>query len=175
MSEKNASDPIDPIRRKLLRTSVVLGGVFAVGQTPYAPPRLKSFFGVREAWAQLTGPFTITCSAEASAGQGPGTACQDAIIQNATAQVSPVPPVGTLLTCTPTTDDPANATLPDFSTTSAATDATGTVTFAQLDLTGNVPNPPLAEGSVLTMTVTFADPSISDASCVNQFTIVVCT
>ena len=173
--KKSQSDPIDPIRRKLLRTSMVLGGVFAVGQLPYERPRLKSFFGVREAWAQLTGPFTIACSAEASTNQGPGTACQDAIIQNATAQVSPVPPAGTVLVCTPTTDDPNNADLPNTSTTFLGTDAAGMVSFAPLDLTGNVPNPPLAVGSVLTMTVTFQDGSIPANSCVTQFTIVDCT
>lgn len=165
----------DPVRRKLLRTSLVLGGGFALGQIPYVRPRLKSFFGVREAWAQLTGPATIACTAEASASQGAGTACQDAIIQNITAQVSPVPPVGTELRCRPTTSDANNATLPDFSTTTLATDAAGMVSFAPLDLTGNVPNPPLAVGSVLTMTVTFVDEAtFGTASCVNQFTIVAC-
>lgn len=169
-------DPVDPVRRKLLRTSMVLGGGFALGQIPYARPRLKSFFGVREAWAQLTGPATIACTAEASASQGAGTACQDAIIQNITAQVSPVPPAGTQVQCRPTTNDPNNATLPNFSTTTMGTDAAGMVSFAPLNLMGNVPNPPLAVGSVLTLTTTFADQAtFGTASCVNQFTIVACT
>ncbi len=175
MKNKSPSDPIDPIRRKLLRTSMVLGGVFAVGQIPYTAPRLKSFFGVREAWAQLTGPFTIACSAEATTDQGPGTACQNAVIQNATAQVSPVPPAGTVLRCTPTTDDPANASLSTTSSTTVATDAAGMASFAVLDLTGNVPSPPLLAGSVLTMTVTFDDQAtFGNATCVTQFTIVAC-
>ena len=173
MDEQRSNEPTDPIRRKLLRATLALGGAFAAGQIPYSRPALKRFFGVRAAWAQLTGPYTITCAAKVSRDAGPGTACANAIIQSGMAQVSPVPPAGTMLRCTPTTNDPNNANLPIFSSTTSATDAAGKVSFAMLDLTGNVPNPPLMVGSVLTLTVTFVDQAtFGNADCVLQFTIV---
>ncbi len=173
---REEDESVDAVRRRLLRTSAVFGGVFALGQIPYSKPAIKSFLGVRSAWAQPTGPsFTIECFAEASRGNGPGTACQNAIIQNVSAQVAPAPPAGTLLRCTPTTDDPTNATLPNFSSATVPTDGAGLATFAVMNLTGNVPSPPLAIGSVLTMTVTFDDQGMfGSATCVNQFTIVSC-
>ena len=173
MEKQRSNEPPDPIRRKLLRATLALGGVFAAGQMPYSRPALKSFFGVRAAWAQLTGPYTITCSVKVSPDTAPGTACANVIIQGGAAQVSPAPPAGTLLRCTPTTDDPNNANLPIFSSATSPTDAAGKASFAMLDLVGNVPNPPLMVGSVLTMTVTFDDQAtFGNAECVLQFTIV---
>ena len=176
MKEQESPNPnIDPVRRKLLRATALLGGAFAAGRLPYEKPALKSFFGVRQAWAQGSGPATLTCSALVVPSPGPGLACQDSIVQNLMIQVSPIPPVGTVLRCTPTTDDPNNATLPNFSTTTAMTDAAGKVMFAQLDLTGNVPNPPLAIGSRVTLTADFVDKTTwGTAYCMSGFTIVDC-
>ena len=89
-------------------------------------------------------------------------------------QVSPIPPVGTVLRCTPTTDDANNEDLPMFSSTIKGTDGAGKVVFADFKLIGNVPNPPLAAGSVLTMTVSFNNAAVGTATCVNRFTVVVC-
>lgn len=175
MTKKRHGGGVDEVRRKLLRTSIVLGGAFAAGQIPYSRPETKSFFGIRSAYAQPSVMFSISCSFTVSADQGPGTACQNAIIQNVMAQATPAPPTGTLLRCTPTTDDPANSTLPTTTSTTVPTNATGGVMFAQIDLTGNVPNPPLAVGSILTMTVTFDDQAtFGTATCSNQLTIVAC-
>ena len=166
---------IDEVRRRLLRISVLMGGAVLGGHLPYSKPAVKSFFGVRSAYAQPSVVYTISCSMEISADQGAGTACQSAVITNSIAQVTPIPPVGTQLRCTPTTDDPANSTLPTTSSTTGGTDAAGQAAFAQLDLTGNVPNPPLAVGSVLTMTVSFVDAAtFGAATCVTQITIVAC-
>lgn len=175
MTEKKRSGPeTDPVRRKLLRATALLGGAFAAGRLPYEKPAMKSFFGVRQAWAQGSGPFTLTCTAEVVPSPGPGQACQNSVVQNIMVQVSPIPPVGTQVQCVPTTTDANNATLPNFSTTNALTDATGKVTFAQLDLMGNVPNPPLAAGSVLTLTASLTNPGLIATSCGTQLTIVAC-
>lgn len=166
---------VDQVRRKLLKTSVVVGGALAAGQLPYTRPEVKSFFGTSTAYAQATPVFSIACTAVATATGGPGTACQNAVIQNLSAQVTPIPPVGTLLRCTPSTDDPANSTLPTVSSTTVPTDAAGVATFVSLDLTGSVPNPLLAIGSVLTMEVRFEDQAtFGTATCTNLFTIVAC-
>ncbi len=157
MTTNRTSGDVDEVRRKLLRTSMVLGGAFAAGQIPYSRPQAKSFFGVRSAWAQPSVMFNFEVSFDVSGQGGPGTVCQNAIIDNIKVQVTPVPPVGTLMRCAPTTDDPANPTLIMTTSTTAPTDAAGCVRFAKIDLTGNVPNPPLAIGSILTMTVTFDD------------------
>ena len=175
MAEKKHSREIDPVRRKLLRATAVLGGAFAAGQLPYEKPAFKSFLGVRQAWAQGSGPSTLTCSAMVVPDPGPGMACQSGIIQNVIVQVSPIPPVNTQIRCTPSTDDASNSTLPTFSTTQLGTDAAGQVMFAPFDLMGNVPNPPLAIGSVLSMTATFVDTAtFGTAFCTSQFTIVAC-
>ncbi len=53
MSEEFATqDRVDTVRRKLLRSSAVIGGGLALGHLPYQRPAVKSFFGVRSAWAQ---------------------------------------------------------------------------------------------------------------------------
>lgn len=44
--------PVDEVRRKLLKSTAVLGGALAAGQLPYSSPSIKSFFGTRSAWAQ---------------------------------------------------------------------------------------------------------------------------
>jgi hypothetical protein len=157
MTNNQVGGNVDNVRRKLLRTSIVMGGAFAAGQIPYRRPETKSFFGVRSAWAQPTVPYTFDVSFQVSGTGGPGTACQNSIIDDIKVQVVPVPPAGTVLVCTPTTDDPNNLDLPTFSSTTVPTDDDGCVNFAKLDLIGNVPNPPLAIGSILTMTVTFED------------------
>jgi hypothetical protein len=175
MTKKDPGEGVDEVRRKLLRTSIVLGGAFAAGQIPYSRPQTKSFFGVRSAWAQPSVVYTITCSFEVSLPVPPvaGQACQEAVIQNITAQATPIPPVGTLLRCSPTTDDPANmGLLPDDS---LPTDAAGQVMFADFNFVTNVPNPLLSIGSIFTMTVTFDDQAtFGTASCSNQLTIIGC-
>ncbi len=173
MTRNQDGGSVDGVRRKLLRSSLVAGGAFALGQLPYERPAVKSFFGTRSAWAQPSVAFTITCSFEVSlpVPPQPGSACQNAILQNMMAQVTPIPPVGTVLRCVPTTTDPSNVGLlpDDF----LPTDGAGTVTFADFNFTGNVPNPPLAIGSVLTMTVTFQDQAtFGPVSCSNQLTII---
>lgn len=172
MEKHTDAEGVDRVRRKLLRTSIVIGGGFAAGQIPYTRPETKSFFGVRSAWAQASVVYSISCSFDVSLPMPavPGTACQNAVLQNIVVQVTPTPPTGTVLRCVPTTDDPANAgLLPDDS---VGTDATGKVTFADFDLTGNVPNPPLLVGSVLTMTVSFQNQAtFGMASCSNSLTI----
>lgn len=52
MSENQRDLGVDQVRRKLLRSTAVLGGAFAAGQLPYDSPAVKSFFGTRSAWAQ---------------------------------------------------------------------------------------------------------------------------
>lgn len=157
MANKRPGGDVDNIRRKLLRTSIVLGGAFAAGQIPYSRPATKSFFGVRSAWAQPSVTFTFDVSISVSNQGGPGTACQNAIIDPINVCVTPPPPTGTVLECLPTTNDPNNSNLPAFSSTTQSTDSSGCVMFAKLDLTGNVPSPPLAIGSILTLTVRFRD------------------
>ena len=176
MAEKKQPHEIDPVRRKLLRATAVLGGAFAAGALPYEKPSFKSFYGTRQAWAQGSGPSTLTCSALVVPSPNPGEACQDSVVQGVTVQVSPIPPVGTVIRCIPTTDDANNATLPDVSSTTATTDAAGQVTFAPLDLMGNVPNPPLAIGSLLSLNAEFVDKAAFDnAYCSSQFRIVDCS
>ncbi len=50
---------VDPVRRKLLKASALAGGALAAGVLPYEKPAVKSFFGTRSAWAQMTPPLTI--------------------------------------------------------------------------------------------------------------------
>lgn len=173
MGEMGDGPRVDQVRRKLLRSGLILGGAFAAGQIPYSRPAVKSFFGVRSAWAQASVVYTISCSFEVSLPMPavPGQACQNAVLQNFMAQVTPIPPVGTVLRCTPTTDDAANTGLlpDDF----LPTDAAGQVMFANFDLTTNVPVPPLMVGSTVTMTVAFDDPAtFGMASCFNTVTII---
>ncbi|MCP4204882.1 MAG: hypothetical protein GY769_23485 [bacterium] len=52
MSDQTRSEQVDAVRRKLLKSSMVAGGFLAAGHLPYSKPALKSFFGVRSAWAQ---------------------------------------------------------------------------------------------------------------------------
>jgi len=173
MTDNRSNGGVDEVRRKLLRTSLVLGGAFAAGQIPYSRPEIKSFFGVRSAWAQPSVTPTFVVSLQVSNLGGPGTACQNAIIDNIKVQVVPPPPAGTVLLCTPTTNDPNNLNLPMFSSTTVPTDAAGNVMFAKFDLIGNVPNPPLAIGSILTMTVSFNDPAtFGSASASTSLTII---
>lgn len=58
MSEQTRTESVDMVRRKLLKSSMVAGGFLAAGHIPYAKPAVKSFFGVRTAWAQPTGILT---------------------------------------------------------------------------------------------------------------------
>jgi hypothetical protein len=151
---------------------MIAGGAFAVGHVPYSRPETKSFFGIRSAYAQPSVVYTISCSLEPSLPVPPvmGQACQNAILQNIVATVSPIPPVGTMLRCSPTTDDPVNMGLlpDDFLPTNGA----GQVMFFPFNLVTNVPTPPLQVGSILTMTVTFNDPaSFGMASCSTPITI----
>lgn len=175
MRNTNNDRSVDEVRRKLLRSSIIASGAFALGHVPYSRPETKSFFGIRSAYAQPSVVTTITCSFTVTPNPGTGQACQNSVIQTILAQVTPTPPVGTLLRCTPTTNDPLNSTLPTTTSTTAPTDAAGSVMFAQINLTGNVPNPPLALGSILTMTVAFDNQAaFGTASCSNQLTIVAC-
>ena len=78
MSHETKRDDLDPVRRKLLRSSLAAGGFLAAGHLPYVKPAVKSFFGVRSAWAQPTGVTTAQFSGDlADLGQGLGTG-QDA-------------------------------------------------------------------------------------------------
>ena len=170
---KSTDERVDQVRRKLLRASMIAGGAFAVGHVPYSRPETKSFLGVRSAYAQPSVVYTISCSFQVSLPNPPvaGGACQNAVITNLIATVSPIPPVGTRLNCDPTTTDAANmGLLPgDF----LFTDAAGQVTFAPFDLTANVSNPPLGVGETFTLKVTFDDQAtFGMAFCSNSLTIV---
>ncbi len=52
--DPKSEERINEVRRRLLRASAVAGGALALGQIPYSKPALKSFFGTREAYAQVT-------------------------------------------------------------------------------------------------------------------------
>ncbi|MFQ5524627.1 MAG: hypothetical protein ACE5GX_00065 [Thermoanaerobaculia bacterium] len=52
MSRQTKVEQVDNVRRKLLKSSMVAGGFLAAGSLPYAKPAVKSFFGLRSAWAQ---------------------------------------------------------------------------------------------------------------------------
>lgn len=52
MSRQMKAEHVDAVRRKLLKSSLVAGGFLAAGHLPYSKPAVKSFFGVRSAWAQ---------------------------------------------------------------------------------------------------------------------------
>ncbi len=54
MAPMRSTEQVDTVRRKLLRSSMVAGGFLAAGHLPYAKPAVKSFFGVRGAWAQVS-------------------------------------------------------------------------------------------------------------------------
>ncbi|MFQ5524662.1 MAG: hypothetical protein ACE5GX_00240 [Thermoanaerobaculia bacterium] len=157
MRKSTDAGSVDVVRRKLLKSTMLAGGAFALGSAPYVKPGVKSFFGVRAAYAQPSIVYTISCSFEVSLPNPPvpGVACQNAVISNIIATVSPIPPVGTVLRCTPTTTDPGNTSLlpDDF----LPTDAAGQVMFFPFDLTGNVPFPPLGIGETFTLNVTFDD------------------
>lgn len=58
MSRPTRAEQVDTVRRKLLKSSMVAGGLLAAGHLPYVKPAVKSFFGVRTAWAQASGNFT---------------------------------------------------------------------------------------------------------------------
>lgn len=72
---------VDEVRRKLLKASAVAGGSLALGSLPYQKPEIKSFFGVRSAWAQATSFLEINMAGQLGV-QAPGTpdpsASQDA-------------------------------------------------------------------------------------------------
>lgn len=171
---RKIDDPsVDQVRRKILKSAMIAGGAFAAGSVPYSRPGVKSFFGVRSAYAQPSIMYTISCSLEPSLPVPAvmGQVCQNGILQNIVATVSPIPPVGTVVRCSPTTNDPANAGLlpDDFLPTNGA----GQVMFFPFNLMTNVPNPQLQVGSILTMTVTFNDPvTFGTASCSTDLTII---
>lgn len=54
MPSPKSAEQVDNIRRKLLKSSMMAGGFLAAGSLPYAKPAVKSFFGVRSAWAQAS-------------------------------------------------------------------------------------------------------------------------
>ncbi len=173
MSKPADDRVVDDVRRKILKSAMIAGGAFAAGSVPYSRPGVKSFFGVRAAYAQPSINYAISCSLEPALPMPAvmGQVCQNGILQNIVATVTPIPPVGTVLRCTPTTDDPANMGLlpDDFLPTNGA----GQVMFFPLNLMTNVPNPPLQVGSTLTMTVTFNDPAtFGMASCSSSLTII---
>jgi hypothetical protein len=58
MAQPSRTERVDAVRRKLLKSSLVAGGFLAAGHVPYSKPAVKSFFGVRTAWAQPSGPLT---------------------------------------------------------------------------------------------------------------------
>ncbi len=62
----------DTARRKLLRAAVGALGAAAAGKLPYQPPRARSFFGTRSAWAQATGPFVATLAGRLGRGAAGG-------------------------------------------------------------------------------------------------------
>lgn len=56
-----APDPIDSGRRRLARAVALWGGYAAAAHVPYQSPVIRSFLGVRRAYAQATGPIaTVT-------------------------------------------------------------------------------------------------------------------
>ena len=59
MSRPTRAGEVDNVRRKLLKSSLVAGGFLAAGHIPYVKPTIKSFFGVRTAWAQPSGTLTV--------------------------------------------------------------------------------------------------------------------
>ena len=62
MAKDNRPEDLDIVRRKLLKTSLAAGGLAGAGHLPYVKPAVKSFFGVRSAWAQPTGVTTARFS-----------------------------------------------------------------------------------------------------------------
>ena len=164
---------MDRRRRRLLKSSALLGGALATGKIGYVAPQVKSFVG-GAAYAGITPNYTISCSAiPEQSGQG-GGACNDTKIVNIVALVSPLPPVGTELKCNATTDDPNNPGSTDISDVQM-TDTNGEVQFVDLDVFNAFPNPPLATGTTLTLEASFVDTStFGTATCSGSFTIEDC-
>ncbi len=100
---RNAKDDerINEVRRRLLQASAVAGGSLVLGHLPYQKPALKSFFGVREAYAQATTFLEINAAGRLGDPQvapgTPGPTGQDCYRFN-------VPTPNTTLTITVTPD-----------------------------------------------------------------------
>ena len=85
--------------------------------------------------------------------------------------VSPVPPVGTELLCEASSNDPANPSAPSDT---QATDAQGEVQFFSVDI-GGFGNPPIADGSIVTLRATFVDQlTFGDAECIQTWVVEAC-
>lgn len=53
---------LDSVRRRFLRAGLVAGSGLALGHLPWAKPEVKSFFGVRSAYAQASALVVCTVS-----------------------------------------------------------------------------------------------------------------
>ncbi len=165
-------DRPDELRRKLLKSSALLGGAFAAAHAmPYVKPGSKSFEGIPSAYAMLSpgGPYLIpSCTAE-DLSTLPGEVADDGIVTNITATVVPIPPTPLLIDCTPTSTDPAN---PSGTTASALTDAAGVATFPDFNMSTDWPSPLVQVGEDVTFTHSFNDPACGPDTCATTLTVV---
>ena len=155
MTKSKKTPAVHVSRRRLLKTSALAGGALAAGRLSYVRPELQTFLGGGDAYAQQTSFYTIECFGDPEVSPGPANqVCNDSAIVNIVASVSPIPPVGTEIQCDPTTDDPQN---PTGFVAIGETDAAGFTSVSGLDLELHFPNPPIADGSTLTLTFKFVD------------------
>lgn len=84
MPRESQAETVDAVRRKLLKTTAVAGGFLAAGHLPYSKPAVRSFFGVRSAWAQPSGTTMAQFSGNLQA-TGPVGTGQDAYTFTTTA------------------------------------------------------------------------------------------
>ena len=98
MPDEPYSDRVDKVRRKLLTSAATATALLTAGHLAYTRPAVRSFFGVRSAWAQPTGLSVRFCGEQPDLGGGLGTG-QDAweydVIQpNTTLTIDARIPVG---------------------------------------------------------------------------------
>ena len=72
MADETRREDLDAVRRKLLKSTLTAGGFLAAGHVPYVKPAVKSFFGVRSAWAQPTGVTDALGDESRYFGRNPG-------------------------------------------------------------------------------------------------------
>ena len=145
----------DRLRRKLLKSSVLLGGAVAAGHAlPYVKPGSSSFEGIPSAYAFQTPTFSFTGSSAQDPDVNPGEVRQGGIVINITATISPIPPLGTQIDCAVTSTDPTNAV---GTGSTAGTDAAGVASFPNFSMLTGFPAPLVAVGSIVSFTFTFVD------------------
>ena len=170
MSDHHADRP-DRLRRKLLRSSALLGGALAAGHAlPYAKPGSKSFMGISSAYAVQTPGFMFSgCFAEEEFGVA-GEVNPSGLVSSITATVSPIPPVGTAISLTVTSTDPLN---PTGTGSTAPTDAAGIAAFGDFDMFTDFGGAPtLPDGAVVSFTHAFVDTAtFGTDTCVTNLTV----